>query len=50
VRLPGTGLGLLISKEIIEAHGARITVSSSGLAGEGTLFVVEVPLTAPLGE
>lgn len=46
----GTGLGLLIAKEIVEAHGGRITVSSTGVAGEGSLFVVEIPLAMPLTE
>jgi signal transduction histidine kinase len=36
-----------MTQSAIEAHGGRITVSSSGLAGEGTLFVVEVPRRAP---
>ena len=46
----GTGLGLLIAKEIVEAHGGRITVSSTGIAGEGTLFVVEIPRAKPLSD
>lgn len=43
----GTGLGLLIAKEIVEGHGGSITVSSTGVPGEGTSFVVEIPLTVP---
>ncbi len=39
----GTGLGLLIAKEIVEGHGGTISVESSGVAGEGTTFVVEIP-------
>jgi two-component system NtrC family sensor kinase len=39
----GTGLGLLIAKEIVEGHGGSISVQSSGVAGEGTTFVVELP-------
>jgi two-component system, sensor histidine kinase len=46
----GTGLGLLIAKEIVEAHGGRISASSTGVPGEGTLFVVEIPRSAPLAE
>lgn len=46
----GTGLGLLIAKEIVAAHGGRITVDSSGIAGEGTLFTIDIPRAAPLAD
>jgi CheY-like chemotaxis protein len=38
----GTGLGMAISKNIVEMMGGRISVSS--IKGIGTEFVVEVPL------
>jgi signal transduction histidine kinase/CHASE3 domain sensor protein len=40
--IPGTGLGLVISKAIAEAHGGSIGVTST--PGEGTCFRVEIPL------
>jgi signal transduction histidine kinase len=40
--IPGTGLGLVISQAIAEAHGGRIDVRST--AGEGTCFTVTIPL------
>ena len=43
----GTGLGLLIAKEIVEAHGGSIRATSSGVPGEGTSFVVDLPLAVP---
>jgi len=41
-QIQGTGLGLYISKAIVEAHGGRIGVD--GAPGEGTTFVVELPV------
>lgn len=38
----GTGIGLAISKEIIEAHQGSIAVSSE--VGQGTVFTVELPI------
>jgi signal transduction histidine kinase len=43
-QIPGTGLGLYISKAIVEAHGGRIAVQSA--EGEGTTFIVELPAAA----
>jgi PAS domain S-box-containing protein len=40
----GLGLGLWISRQLVEAHGGRIDVSSA--PGSGTTFVVEIPIAA----
>jgi signal transduction histidine kinase len=39
----GTGLGLWISKSIVEAHGGTLGVT--GATGLGTIFTIELPLT-----
>jgi signal transduction histidine kinase len=41
-QIQGTGLGLYISKAIVDAHDGRIGVDST--PGEGTTFVVELPV------
>ena len=42
----GLGLGLAISKAMIEAHGGTLTATSGG-PGRGATFAVEMPTVAP---
>ncbi len=44
----GTGLGLVVTKKIIEEHGGNIQVFSR--MGEGTSFMVEIPMRRPGAE
>jgi two-component system sensor histidine kinase BaeS len=39
-----SGLGLTITKQLIQAHGGTIHVQSDGLPGKGTTFAIDLPL------
>jgi signal transduction histidine kinase/AraC-like DNA-binding protein len=43
----GLGLGLAISKRLIELHGGKISVSSSGEEGSGSTFSFSLPVVQP---
>jgi two-component system, OmpR family, sensor histidine kinase VicK len=45
----GTGLGLFISKNIIESHGGKIWAENNVLEGRGTIFSFTLPLVSKNG-
>ena len=49
-KVGGTGLGLPISRRLIEMHGGRLWAESTGLPGEGSTFFVELPVEAKVAE
>ena len=44
-RIPGTGLGLVVTRAIIERHHVSITVAEQ--SGPGTTFVITLPVKPP---
>jgi signal transduction histidine kinase len=49
-KVGGTGLGLPISRRLIEMHGGRLWAESTGIEGEGSTFYVELPIEAQIAE
>jgi two-component system OmpR family sensor kinase/two-component system sensor histidine kinase BaeS len=39
-----SGLGLAITKQLIQAHGGTVDVQSDGVPGRGTTFVIDLPV------
>jgi signal transduction histidine kinase len=49
-KVGGTGLGLPISRRLVEMHGGRLWAESTGVEGEGSTFFIELPIEARITE
>jgi signal transduction histidine kinase len=49
-KVGGTGLGLPISRRLIQLHGGRLWAESPGIPGEGSVFYIELPVEAKIAE
>ncbi|MGH7341091.1 MAG: sensor histidine kinase, partial [Candidatus Rokuibacteriota bacterium] len=43
----GTGLGLALTRKLVELHGGQISVESEGVKGRGSMFTLLLPLAPP---